>query len=158
MSNLFGKRTYKLHQWCGLLSGILILVLGISGAILVFHEELEAFEFRDSWRVENQDAVKIDAAYRTVTETYKNWEIRLQRFSDNPEETLVFSLRRPDKRLTVFSHPSTGEILEVKDTRKTFVNWVLTLHYSFHANFLGELLVFISGIAYLISLITGLII
>src|SRR5687767_11490452 len=119
MKNQFGKKTYKIHKWCGLLAGIFILVLGFTGSILVFHDTLEAYEHQEIWQVKNSQPVSIDAAYKTINQTYPGWEIRLQRFSENPSETLIFSLRRPDHRLVVFSHPANGNILKVTDSDNT---------------------------------------
>lgn len=158
MNHILSKRIYKIHQWCGLLAGLFIMLLGISGSILVFHEELDSREHKEVWKVSAQEPVSIDKAYKTLTQKYQHWEIRLQRFSNDPAETLIFSLRRPDQRLMIFSHPSSGKILKVADSDKTFVNWILRFHYSLHADLIGEILVFIFGLLYFISLVSGLII
>lgn len=152
------KRIYSIHKWGGLIAGIFILMLGISGSVLVFHEELEAWEHGNEWTVANSFPVRIDNAYHTITQQYKNWEIRLTRFSNNPQETLIFNLRRPQERLTIFAHPSNGSILKVIDSNKTFVSWILTFHYSLHANLFGEIVVLVFGQIFFISLITGCIV
>ncbi|GEO06080.1 hypothetical protein AAE02nite_37440 [Adhaeribacter aerolatus] len=157
MRNPIGKKVYKIHKWCGLLAGLFILVMGLTGSVLVFNHELEAWEHRAYWEVNNQAPVNIDKAYRTITSQYQNWEIRLQRFSDNPQETLIFSLRRPEERLMVFAHPANGTILTALDSHKTITTWLLTLHYSLHADLTGKILVFITGLIFLISLLTGVI-
>jgi uncharacterized iron-regulated membrane protein len=157
MRNLLGKNVYKIHQWSGLVAGIFIFIMGLSGAVLVFHEDLEVLEHRSHWRVENQAPVSIDKAYQTITRQYPHWEIRLQRFSTDPAETLIFSLRRPEERLMVFAHPANGSLLAVLDPYQTFTNWVLRLHYAFHAGLAGEILVFIIGLTFLVSLVTGVI-
>ena len=157
MRNPIGKKVYKIHKWCGLLAGFFIFVMGITGSVLVFNHELEALEHHNWWEVENQEPVNIDKAYRTITDRYQNWEIRLQRFSDNPRESLIFSLRRPEDRLMVFAHPANGSILAALDSNKTITTWLLTLHYSFHANLPGKILVFLTGLIFLVSLVTGVI-
>lgn len=158
MVRRLGRRIYKLHKWTGLFAGLVILILGLSGSVLVFHDELEAWETRSFQKVENREPVHIDNAYHAIAKEFPNREIRLQRFSDNPEETLIFSIRSPLQRLTVFVHPSTGSILKRLDTRKTFSNWLLTLHYSLHATLPGEIIIFLGGLAFLVSIITGIIV
>lgn len=157
MRNPIGKKVYKIHKWCGLLAGLFIFVMGLTGSVLVFNHELEAWEHHAYWKVNNSEPVNINKAYRTITDQYQNWEIRLQRFSENPQETLIFSLRRPEERLMVFAHPANGTILAALDSHKTITTWLLTLHYSFHANLIGKILVFIIGLVFLVSLITGVI-
>ncbi|HEY1006507.1 MAG TPA: PepSY-associated TM helix domain-containing protein [Sphingobacteriaceae bacterium] len=156
MSNPLGKRIYKIHQWTGLLAGVVILIMGLSGAVLAFHDELEAFVHRGALTVVNSAPVDVDKALQTVNSRYQNWEVRLQEYSPDPSRTLVFSLRRPEERLTVFVHPSTGTILEQIDTNRTFVTWILTLHYSLHARVTGQVVILIAGICLLISILTGL--
>jgi uncharacterized iron-regulated membrane protein len=157
MSNLLGKKVYKIHQWSGLIAGIFIFIMGLSGAVLVWHEDLEALEHRSRWQVENRQPVSIDKAYQTLSRQYPNWEIRLQRFSTDPTETLIFSLRRPGQRLLVFAHPANGRLLAVRDASKTFTYWLLHLHYAFHAGLAGTILVFCVAILFLLSLVTGVI-
>lgn len=158
MGKFKGKQIFKIHQWAGLIAGLFIFLMGITGAILVFHHELEHWEHREVWTVENSAPVSIDRGYKGVINRYQNWDIRLQRFSQAPTETLVFQLRQPDRRLTVFVHPSTGAILKAVDTEKTMVHWLLKLHYALHARLVGEIIVFVIGIIYLVSLITGVIV
>lgn len=158
MKHILSKRIYWTHQWCGLLAGLFIMLLGITGSILVFHEELGSLEHKDLWKVSSQETVSIDNAYKTIIQKYQHWEIRLQRFSNDPTETLIFSLRRPQQQLMIFSHPSSGEILKVVDSDKTLVTWILRFHYSLHANLIGEILVFIFGLCYITSLVSGFII
>jgi uncharacterized iron-regulated membrane protein len=158
MNIRFGKSVYKIHKWSGLIAGVFIFILGISGSILVFHDEIEKTDDRPYLTVDNNLPVDIDSAYKTIRSAFKNWEIRLEYFSDNPKETLIFGLRRPAERLTVFVHPANGKILESIDSEKSFIKWVLKLHYSLHAEAIGKTIVFIAGCTFLISLITGLII
>lgn len=158
MSNLTGRRVYLIHQWCGLIAGMFILLLGLTGAVLIFNQELDAFEHKKEWIIDNKYPVSIDKAYHSIADKYKNWDIRLKRFSDKPEETMIFDLRRPAQRLTVFVHPSSGHILKEIDSSKTFVSWLLKLHYSLHASLFGEILVLLFGTLYFVSLLTGCII
>lgn len=158
MNHQVSKRIYSIHKWGGLIAGIFIFMLGISGSVLVFHEELEAWEHNNERTVPNTVPVQIDKAYQTITAQYKNYEIRLPRFSNHPTETLIFNLRRPEQRLTIFAHPSNGSILKVIDSNKTIVSWVLTFHYSLHANLFGEIVVLVFGLIFFISLITGCIV
>ncbi|MHB1179189.1 MAG: PepSY-associated TM helix domain-containing protein [Daejeonella sp.] len=152
------KKVYQFHKWSGLIAGLFILLMGVTGSILVFHEELEAFEYRKEWTVENEQAVSIDRALKTVIEKYPAWDIRLQRFSSNPTHTLIFQLRRPEARLIIFVHPSQGNIIKMMDQQDSIVYWILKLHYSLHSGIMGESLILLVGLTFILSLVTGLII
>ncbi len=152
------KKVYFFHQWSGLIAGLFILIMGLTGSILVFHEELEALEHEREWTVPNKQAVSIDQGLKTVIQRFPGWDIRLQRFSSDPRHTLIFQLRRPDARLIIFSHPSSGAILKVMDQKDSMVFWILKLHYSLHSGIAGESLILIAGILFIFSLLTGLIV
>lgn len=129
--------------------------MGITGSMLVFHKKIQSFENRHVWLVKNTNPINIDKAYNKIRTDFPSAEIRLTRFSRNPSETLLFSIKKDEKHLLVFSHPSTGNILEVKDNLKTFLNIILDIHYSFRAGGVGKILVFIVGLVFLASLLTG---
>jgi uncharacterized iron-regulated membrane protein len=152
------RKLYQLHKWCGLVAGIFILLLGISGAILVFHQELESLENRNFWYVENQSKVSIDKAYRNLVSLYPDYELRLSRFSHEPSNTLIFNLKKNEKSLLAIMHPTDGSILKLIDSNKAWVNWILNFHYSFQGGGLGKIAVFIAGLFFLTSLLTGLMI
>ncbi len=150
------KRIYRFHKWSGLIAGCFIFLLSLTGSLLVFHQELDDLQYRQYLHAENDQAVSIDKAYESIVSRYSTWDIRLIRFSDNPSETLVFQLRRPDDRLMVFVHPSSGELIKVVPQSDSAVFWVLKLHYSLHAGIAGETIIFLAGILFAFSLFTGL--
>ena len=152
------SKIYKIHKWCGLLAGLFILLMGISGSILVFRNQIQALEQHEVWTVENSLPVSIDKAYDFITAKYPNHEVRLTRFSDKPQESLTFSVRKLNSSYLVISHPSSGQILKIMDSGKTIIGWTLDLHSSFHSGYVGKLLVLIIGLLFLTSLISGLII
>lgn len=86
------RKIYAVHKWCGLIAGLFISLMGITGAILVFHDEIERHEHRDLWHINNDRAVNIDNAYNLISSRFPNADIRIIRFSKNPKETLIFSL------------------------------------------------------------------
>ena len=152
-----GKKIYLIHKWCGLFGALFISILGITGSILVFNEEFEEAEHKEFLLPTNTEAISIDKAYATVIHQYPDWDVRLKNFSDL-KEPLVFNLRKPTQRLTLFVHPSSGEILGKRDSEKSFIFWILKLHYSLRAKLAGEIVVLVFGVVYLISLITGCIV
>lgn len=152
------KKFYAIHKWSGLIAGVFILLMGLSGSALVFHEEIQLFEHRTLLHVNSQHPVVIDKAYKAIAHKYPNQEIRLIKFSEIQTEALIFSVRDATNRLLVFSHPSTGKVLNVVNAKNTILNLILDLHYSFYAGYPGKVFVFVIGMVFLMSLVTGLII
>jgi uncharacterized iron-regulated membrane protein len=152
------KKIYSFHKWSGLIAGLFILLLGITGSILVFHQELESFEYQQARTVINQDPVNIDRGLRTIVEKFPAWDIRLQKFSPDPTQSLIFQLRRPDDRLVIFIHPSNGSLIHQVKQEDSNVFWILKLHYTLHSGLIGEFIVLIIGLLFVLSLITGLVV
>jgi len=152
------KKIYQVHKWSGFIAGLFILVLGITGSVLSFHQELEGLEYQKYKIVNNTQTVNIDKALKAINQEFLGWDIRLQKFSTDSRQTLIFQLRRPSERLILFVHPSSGAIMKVADQRDSNVFWILKLHYSLHSGLVGEVIVFIAGLLFILSLATGLII
>ena len=144
----------KYHSWFGLLAGAFIFIMGLSGAILVFQHDIEDTLWKEYSQIEDYSTLEIDKGFETVQKKYPDWSIRLIHFNEG--EALMFNLRRPTERLFLFVHPSTGEILKELNELTTFSRWLLKFHYSFQAGVFGRILVFIAGMLYFISLLTGL--
>lgn len=144
----------KYHSWFGLIAGIFVFIMGLTGSILVFQHDIEDEMWEEYISIENPSGFDIDKGIENVQEKYKNWDTRLIHFEEG--EALIFNLRRPTERLFVFVHPGTGEIIRELNELTTFSRWLLKFHYSFQAGLFGRILVFVVGILFLISLLTGI--
>ncbi len=152
------RKIYLIHKYTGLCAGIFIFILVVSGSILVFHDDLDQWQLKRYSQVENTRPVSVDMGYRTVSAQYVDWDVRLIRFSERRDEALVFQLRKPEERLLAVVHPSNGALIKVIPQSQTLVYWVLKLHYTLLAGLVGEMLVLLSGLLFIISLLTGLIV
>ncbi|MHA6279701.1 PepSY-associated TM helix domain-containing protein [Salinimicrobium sp. CAU 1759] len=148
------RKILKYHSFAGLIAGLFLILMGISGAILVFQHDIENYQWQEYTEVEDFNGLNIDRGISTIQEKYPNWDTRLMHFKKN--EALIFNLRKPTERLFVFVHPSSGEIIKEVNELTTFTRWLLKFHYSFHAGAAGRILVFIIGVIFLFSLITGI--
>ncbi len=74
---MFSKINAWLHLWLGLTSGIVVIILSLTGCVLVFQEEIKYY-FGDFARVEPQDAdsqLPPSAIYRAVKVRYPDKEV-----------------------------------------------------------------------------------
>lgn len=152
------RKIYLIHKYTGLCAGIFIFILVVSGSILVFHDDLDQWQLKRYSQVQNTSPVSVDMGYRTVSAQYADWDVRLIRFSERRDHALVFQLRKPEERLLAVVHPSNGALIKVIPQSQTLVYWVLKLHYTLLAGLVGEMLVLLSGLLFIISLLTGLIV
>lgn len=157
------KRFWQLHFWLGLLAGLGLLVLGLSGSVLVFHDEVEAGLNRNLLRVEpvaegrrSFDSLLNGIGQQLPDHVLVGWTIR------PPEQAtyadLLYVIRRGTSEWQVTTlDPYTGGVLTVpRQGRATVTGWLLELHYSFLADHTGMAIVGVFGLVVLLLGVTGL--
>lgn len=148
------KTVLKYHSYLGLFSGIFLVILGISGAILSFNKEINHQIFKKYNANISEEKVHLDKAVQTIQKNYPKWEVRIVDFK--PGAAILFNLRLPTERKFVFVNPVNGKIIDDINANTHFTQWLLKLHYSLHAGAIGKLIILIFGIAFLLSIITGI--
>lgn len=145
----------KYHSFFGLITGLFLVISGISGAILAFNEDIDQALFKKYEAQAAPEVLHIDKAIATIQDNFPKWEVRLIHFKKG--ETLLFNLRRPEARKYVFIHPQTGAIIAAINANTQFTKWLLKLHYSLHAGITGKIAVLLIGVLFFLSIITGII-
>lgn len=148
------RKILKYHSLAGLIAGAFLFLMGISGAVLVFQHDIEDLQWEKYKNVTGYEGLNIDTGIKSIQEKYLLWDTRLIHFEEN--EALIFNLRKPTERLFIFVHPTTGEIIKEVNELTTFTRWLLKFHYSFQAGTPGKILVFVIGIIFFFSLLSGI--
>ena len=155
----FHQINYKIHLWLGLITGLIIFIVGTTGCIMVFEDEIrtltEPFQF-----VPKQDlSVKSPSSLISIarqTEEIPKVEPVLTRFDFRGEEqSAIVMLFFPGKAYNVFLNPYTGKVLKIKDLRKDFFKIVRAGHRSLWLGAIGKLIVGIATILFVLLLISG---
>lgn len=153
------KRTFSIHHWCGLIAGIFILVISLSGVILVFDDDIDEAMFAGHARLETPaKALHIDKSIGWVRAENPGWDIRVPALPASPDEALLYELRQGQLRRWLFVHPETGEKLStVGQAHNRFSYVVLNIHYNLLSGTPGKIVVLLIGVALLLLTITGFI-
>src|SRR5688572_23898373 len=141
------KYIFGWHHWSGLIVGLFLLMMSITGSILVFSEELEILEERSLPKVQTvAGQPSFDASFNSVKNQYQDWEIRLYHLPQL-NKALVYELRQKEKSKKVYVHPTTGKILGInEDANQSLQRQLLLLHYTLFAGTVGKVTVFFIGI------------
>lgn len=154
---------FSIHSVAGLVSGIFIFLMSLSGAALVFHDELDQRPEIQHRPLKN---LSVDSCYRLVQGHYPHAQVSNCSLPGNTAEPVSFiiydsSYKNGTKAMEVFLHPQTGEILQTRgggdDMRHNFMSWLSKFHNSFHLDKKGEWLLGFFALVFLLSIITGLI-
>ncbi len=153
----FTKIVRTLHGWLGLVTGLVVLIISLTGAIYCFAPEL-------------QNATQ---SYRSVTPQQQSFlppsqlkAIAEKQVPGKPAQFLYYG--RPGRAAyvlfygeggyyySVFINPYNGQVLQVKNMRKDFFNIVLCLHISLLIPY-GDQIVHWCTLVFLLMLISGII-
>ncbi|MEM9390760.1 MAG: PepSY-associated TM helix domain-containing protein [Bacteroidota bacterium] len=171
----FKKLIGKIHLWLGLSSGIIVLIISISGCLLAFEEEIKALIFQYRQEVEvNENAPKkllsenLHAAQlvakdipinRIEVVNERNRSYIFKRYTFVPdEEAGSFYWEDTEHYYEVFINPYTAEVVEAKDQTFGFSRFLVSLHIGLLLRHeVGTQIVGYSTLIFVIMLITGLI-
>ncbi|NIT55408.1 MAG: hypothetical protein GWN00_03975 [Aliifodinibius sp.] len=146
----------SIHKWLGLFAGIFILIMGLTGSIIVFDDEIEHFIHHDViHQPDSNEPVSLDQAYKSIIEKHPNRDVRFTHIPEQANRAIEAEIRQPDNRRYLYIHPVNGKILRDLDSYNTFSYWMLKLHYTLHSGFWGEVIVLIAGFMFICSIITG---
>ncbi|WP_207531843.1 PepSY-associated TM helix domain-containing protein [Desertivirga arenae] len=154
-----GRKLFALHSILGLITGVLLLVISLSGSILVFSDEIDHALNTDILKVTpRHEKVSLDSAYRTALKSFPGGFVRIRQLPAQSNHSIEFSVEKGENWTFAYINPYTGKLTGSRNARTYFIGWVLLLHYSLLGGTIGELLVAILSITLMLSVITGLVV
>lgn len=155
------KRLWQLHSWLGLVAGLGLLVIGLSGSLLVFHEELEALFNRELVRVQPTAAgrLPLDTLFAHAERQLPGYEITgwLPQHDEPRFADVLYVIRHgTDDWLLATLNPYTGELLaSPRLGTQTLTGVLLELHYTFFADHVGMIVTGLFGLLLCTLGVTG---
>lgn len=168
----FRKVAYELHLWLGLTSGLIVVIVALTGCILSFEKEIQLKMHPERYRIHPVQQQKLSlAVLKKKADEALPEKLRTNRvefFADADRSYMFRALKINNEALTfwdsyeyyyrVYINPYTGTILEVQNAKIDFFEVVLNLHRRL---WLGEKIgAFLTGYAtviFLVVLCSGLI-
>lgn len=159
---LFKKYTRMIHLWLGLITGLVVFIVSITGAIYVFQTEINLlFQAGVYKNVEKQDKPFISpTAIKEKSEEFFQQKIIYMTATVYPEgdrATVVWVRDSTRKYTAIVFNPYTGEVIHSYPYNVNFWAIILGLHTSLLIPGIGHHIVNISTILFVIMTITGLI-
>jgi uncharacterized iron-regulated membrane protein len=156
------KRLWQFHSWLGLVAGLGLIVIGLTGSLLVFHDELEAALNPKLVTVAPAPAGRLPASKLLISAerqlpgySVAGWLYRL----DEPKKADLLYVRKhgsPDW-LFATANQYTGEILaSPRLGTETFTGWLLDLHYQLLADHTGLLIAGLLALGLFLLGLTGI--
>ncbi|WP_430615147.1 PepSY-associated TM helix domain-containing protein [Flavobacterium sp. JP2137] len=165
----------QLHLWLGLLSGIVVFIVSITGAIYVFNEDITHFTrrhviYHGEKDIEHKKPLSVYELQRLV-----NAQVQEEITSEDvtipidKHQSYQFGFHKTNRKgwnyfdtyliyKNAYVNPYTGEVLGVYNIRENIFFFTMILHRSLLLNGgVGSLIVGISTIIFTVMLITGIV-
>lgn len=163
------KTIGKIHLWLGLASGMIVFILGITGCIYVFEEELRPLVYEHYHVDEIKKKQLTLSQLLEIAKTKLGKPISGCKIINDEDRTIAFwsfnELKNDSiwywnnyERLYIYLDPYTGNIKKIEDFNFEFFFFVRMLHQTLMLKHtIGDPIVGTATIIFIISLITGLI-
>ena len=163
-----------LHLYLGLSSGLIVLIVALTGSIYVFEKEIYAFIHPKVIYINNPppkaSPLPLSKLKQIATSAINGKDINYIITYQKPTRSWEFIAYKPgdpqsffyfdalDYHLGVFINPYTGKINKIRDYKYDFFNIIKYHHWNLLINHpLGQQLVGIATLIYIILLVSGLI-
>ncbi|GAB3962553.1 PepSY-associated TM helix domain-containing protein [Spirosoma harenae] len=150
----------KLHLWLGLMSGLLVFVVAITGCVLAFEQEikilLRPYQFTEA---ERRPLLPPSQLQAIAEKEIKGKPAKSVTYGDPGRSAIVaFYGAAPDYYYQVYMNPYSGKILHVKDEETDFFHFILHGHYYLWLpESIGQPVVAYGTLVFTVMLITGLV-
>lgn len=163
---LFSRINKWLHLWLGLASGIIVLIVSLTGCIWVFNEEITGL-LEPETKIERQDKPVLKPSQLSAI-AYRLYPKKVVAYAQYLQgHTINVSLRNPDEKgrrgggTTLKLNPYTGELISKEVHKKgevDFFRFILNGHrFLWLPSAIGRPIVNYGTMVFVVLLITGLI-
>lgn len=158
--NLSIRNIFKfIHQWLGLVSGLLVFVIALTGALYAFQEEISAWG--DHHRVEEHQGALMPPSKLSeiAVAALPGKELHGIQYNGRQQAAqAIFYSFRPEYYFIIYLNPYTGKVKKVKDMNKDFFRWIMKGHYYLWLPpQIGQPLVASATLVFVVILLSGII-
>lgn len=143
----------------GLIAGVLLLLLSITGSMLVFSDEIDHAQYANAYHVtpEAQSSPLQELMQDARQALPGNPYLFFVRLPQAANESIVLRAEyAADHKVYVFLNPYTGKILQQYSNTDHLTGYVLYLHFTLLSGKTGATIVLIAAIALFLSVLTGI--
>jgi uncharacterized iron-regulated membrane protein len=144
-----------LHTWTGIIGGLFVSVLGLTGSVIVFRGVFERAALPKPSAGVVAGAATLDDAAREVGRFRPDSQIRRVRFPASAGEPYIFQVESGAKKTErIVADAATGRVTGVLETGS--MDWLVDLHRNFLAGKSGRGAVGVAGIVLFLLSASGL--
>lgn len=158
----FRTLVFQLHRYLGLIFGLILVVIGVTGSLLVFSTELEhqLIRRRIGDVVPQGNPVSIDQVFAAVQTELRRLpgftlgNLLVPQTPIAPYQARLWDAN--DHLMQLFIHPYTGQAMGAVSQSDNWLRTVLHLHYQLLAGEAGTIIAGIAALFLLVLSLTGI--
>lgn len=153
---------FWLHRWCGILLSAYVLVISLSGAALVFHDEIAEMVRVPKVEPTTRPFVDADAVVGSLESSFPEWHLQTLWWPMTAESPWFAEIRKGavgaigETALAVYLDPHTGAVLDTHDYGRSAWRWLQLLHFNLLSGRTGRTVNGVLAASTLLVLITGI--
>ena len=149
---------YAIHKWSGLIAGLFILMLSVTGTMLIFNDEIDTASNAEMVKVDPEgQRLSADDLVTKLVQQYPDASLSSTiLYPSKPDRAPMTQLRQDDKNWWVYQNPVTGAVLGQREPNETFMKIVLHIHEHLTLGQTGHAILLVVGIALILMVITGI--
>lgn len=119
----------KIHKWLSLPVGIIISITCLSGAILVFQDEIQKLAHPERYYVKEikEKVIPIEELVPMINRQLKDNSVASVRIESDPKSTYTMGLK-DGFRISAYADPYTGELTGIYEFRESPFFTVMSIH------------------------------
>ena len=149
------KKILFVHRWLGIVSGLLVIFIAITGSMLAFEDEGRDYLEHDLYHIANPAGARLSLDQMVDTFRVYNPKIKINsiRFKEKADAAVVFFTK--DKY--VFVNPYTSRVTATVPVKSDFFYVVKALHTSLMLGDVGKTIVHINVLLFFTICLSGLV-
>jgi uncharacterized iron-regulated membrane protein len=157
---LLRRVLFQIHLWAGVGVGLYLAAMGITGAILVFHEELEHALHHELLQV--ADAAGPQASVREVMrsarEAYPELPAVALYMPTEDRQTFLAYIKQGDRNRYAYFHPVSAKFLGDTHPDNSPVRWLQDFHFNLLSGKTGRAVNGVGGFLLFVLCVSGMVI
>ena len=155
----FKTKIRFIHKWLGLISGLIVFIVSITGCIFCFHDEIKDIT-RKEWRLvepQNQPFVMPSVLQQKAKEILPDYKQSMVSFYGKNRSAIVYTYSDTGN-LYLYFNPYTGKYLKTENPETDFFIIVEYIHlYLLLPDYIGKHIIGGATIIFILLLISGMI-